>query len=122
LIILNYEKEFLRNNSKNELANKVKDVSKKNLGYDILSYNLDGTERKVEVKSTTQSPPLRKFFVTKNEIELAKNDGSYIFYFLFNVNSQKPSLFKFNPFVKDIKYLLEPLTFKVKINSEVNDA
>jgi len=121
LIVLNYEMEFLRRNKKNELSFKVRDVSKKNLGYDILSYNLDGSEKKIEVKSTTASPPLKKFYITRKEMNLAKNDDDYIFYFLFNVNLSKPSLFKYNPF-KFKKYLLEPLTFKVKMNSECNDA
>src|SRR3989338_1888604 len=56
-VVFNLEKKHLESIGKKELANKVKWVSKEDdsLGYDILSFEEDGTEKYIEVKSTNQS-------------------------------------------------------------------
>ena len=118
LIVFNFEKQFLIENARKDLASKVKDVSKKNIGFDILSFNLDGSEKFIEVKSTVSKPPKINFFLTKNEYRKAKENESYIIYIVFEVNTKTPRIFEFNPFQKGCEYYnLEPLLYHVKVNS-----
>jgi Domain of unknown function (DUF3883) len=90
LFILKSEIEFLKSNSKDDLANKVQHVSVEigdGLGYDILSYDLLGNEKKIEVK-TTRSNISRPFYLTRNELEISsKNSESYCLYRLFDFDS-----------------------------------
>lgn len=90
LFILKSEIEYLKSNGKTDLANKIKHVSVENgdgLGYDILSYDLLGNEKKIEVK-TTRSNISRPFYITRNELEIsAKNPENYYLYRLFDFDS-----------------------------------
>lgn len=67
----------------------VKHISKElgNLeGYDILSYDENGKEMFIEVK-TTRLPNSHAFFITRNELEFSKNNnGKYFLYRLFDFN------------------------------------
>ena len=69
LYIMDYEKERLQKNNKKELIEKIKHVSLSNdsAGYDILSYNEDGTERFIEVK-TTKGPEGTDFYISPGEL------------------------------------------------------
>ncbi|NBB22258.1 DUF3883 domain-containing protein [Runella sp. CRIBMP] len=90
LFILKSEIDFLKSKGKDDLADKVKHVSVEigdSLGYDILSYDLLGNEKKIEVK-TTRSDIARPFYLTKNEIDVSsKNPNSYYLYRLFDFDS-----------------------------------
>lgn len=96
LFVLKSEIAFLRANGKEELSAKVEHVSVEigdGLGYDILSFDLLGNEKKIEVK-TTRGDSSRPFYLTKNELEVsAKNTNCYYVYRLFdfdpNVNKGK---------------------------------
>lgn len=90
LFILKSEIDFLKSNGRNDLANKIIHVSVEKgdgLGYDILSYDLLGNEKKIEVK-TTRSDIFRPFYLTKNEKEVSsKNPNNYYLYRLFDFDS-----------------------------------
>lgn len=90
LFILKSEIEFLKSNDKDDLANKIQHVSVEigdGLGFDILSYDLLGNEKKIEVK-TTRSDISRPFYLTRNELEVSsKNPESYYLYRLFDFDS-----------------------------------
>jgi hypothetical protein len=90
LFILKSEIKFLKSKGKNDLASKVKHVSIEigdGLGYDILSYDLLGNEKLIEVK-TTRGDISRPFYLTKNELEVsAKNTKNYYIYRLFDFDS-----------------------------------
>jgi len=90
LFILKSEIEFLKSNGKDDLANKVKHISLEigdGLGFDILSYDLLGNEKKIEVK-TTRSDISRPFYLTRNELEVSsKNPKNYYLYRLFDFDS-----------------------------------
>ncbi|WP_273288678.1 DUF3883 domain-containing protein [Methylorubrum populi] len=73
-----YERWRLRNHP--ELLEKLRHVSKDDdsLGYDIESYETDGTLRLVEVKATL-GPLGSRFFISANELACAaKNDRFYL--------------------------------------------
>ena len=90
LFILKSEIEFLKLNGKDDLASKVQHVSVEigdGFGFDILSYDLLGNERKIEVK-TTRSDISRPFYLTRNELEVSsKNPETYYLYRLFDFDS-----------------------------------
>jgi hypothetical protein len=91
LFILKSEIEFLKSHGKNDLAAKVQHVSVERgdgLGYDILSYDLWGNEKKIEVK-TTRGDISRPFYLTRNELEVSsKNSKNYYLYRLFDFDSK----------------------------------
>lgn len=90
LFILKSEIDFLISNGRVDLANKVHHVSVEigdGLGFDILSYDLLGNEKKIEVK-TTRSDISRPFYLTRNELEISsKNPENYFLYRLFDFDS-----------------------------------
>ena len=65
LIVLALEKQRLIQGGKSELAEKVDHVADREdgLGYDILSFEDDGTNRPIEVKATT-APNLQTDFLS----------------------------------------------------------
>jgi len=67
-------------------------MSNTNAGYDILSYNKDGSDRYIEVKSST-SKKLTSFFITEHELEIAKNyRENYYIYIVTDVSGKKPKI------------------------------
>ncbi len=90
LFILKNEIEFLNTNGKADLAAKVQHVSVvigDGLGYDILSFDLNGNEKKIEVK-TTRSNITRPFYLTRNEIDVSvATPNNYYLYRLFDFDS-----------------------------------
>ncbi|NJK85262.1 MAG: DUF3883 domain-containing protein [Bacteroidales bacterium] len=72
-LIMEYEKLFLINSGKEKLAEKIIWISKEEgdgAGFDILSRNLDGTDKYIEVK-TTRLGKETPFFFTKNESDFS---------------------------------------------------
>lgn len=69
-IVVEVEQEFFRSISRDDLAEKVRHVSKEDgdgSGYDVLSFFPDESEKYIEVKSTTgtlESP----FYISRNEL------------------------------------------------------
>ena len=92
--VMEYEKKYLIKNGRPDLANKVELVSKTKgdgLGYDVLSFDIEGKEKFIEVK-TTRSSCKQEFFVTANELEFSKqNAKSYWLYRVYDFNPETQS-------------------------------
>ena len=88
--IIEYEIERLTQANKAELADKIKHISLVNdaAGYDILSFNEDGSERYIEVK-TTKGPIGTDFFISPGEIKFSKVNKEYYIYRVFEFLSEK---------------------------------
>lgn len=103
LMVLNYEINSLKNEGRIDLANKVKHISEEEgdgAGYDILSYEPDGTEKYIEVKTTTGKNDTL-FNITENELEFSeKKSLNYYLYRLYDfkkeTNTAKCYIFKGN--------------------------
>jgi len=99
--------------------NKIMHISKTNdsAGYDILSYEIDGSELYIEVKTTDKNHDF--FYLTQNErakaVELQKNGKKYLIYRVINIMSE-PTYF----IIEDISvgFIIEPLVWKV--TKEIN--
>lgn len=110
--VLEYEKWRLQQEGKAHLIDKIEWVSKfdDSAGYDIHSFNADGTERLIEVKTTKLSKET-PFFFSKAEYECSKtNTSAYHLYRLFDFN-ENPRMFihqgSFDDFCK-----VEPTMYK----------
>ncbi len=80
------------------------------LGYDVLSYEVDGTEKHVEVKTTTfsQTTP---FFVSSNEAAFARaNRSSFALYRVFDFRAS-PRMFELRGEIEQHCHL-DPITYR----------
>ncbi|VUT28268.1 MAG: hypothetical protein SYNGOMJ08_00837 [Candidatus Syntrophoarchaeum sp. GoM_oil] len=123
LVVFRKEKTFLIENDQKDLAEKVELISKKDTfaGYDILSYELNGTKKYIEVKSTNSSPSnIASFLISINEYTKAKTIKNYNIYIVFETKSENPKIWKIkNPFKYEGKGLyLTSINFRVMINTK----
>ena len=92
------------------------------LGYDIKSYDKNGNEIFIEVKTTTSKNKFSTFYITQNELFRSKKDSkNYLLYRVFDFNKDKNEA-KFFIIKGDLtKYCINPFSFKVilKQNSEI---
>lgn len=90
LFVIHNEKKILIENNRSDLADLVEHsslVKGDGLGYDIISFELNGDKKFIEVK-TTRSEINRPFYLTKNEIEFSKlNSNNYYLYRLFDFDT-----------------------------------
>lgn len=97
--VIKSEKKKLRDAKRIDLAKKIIHVSQKlgdGEGYDILSYDVDGSEILIEVKTTTLKDDKAGFFITANELECARHHrNNYKIYriYEFNPNSNSGKFF-----------------------------
>ncbi len=91
LWVIKYEIEKLKNANKHNLINNIKHTSKEEgdgTGFDIQSFDREGHEIFIEVK-TTKGRRNSTFFVTRNELERSKIEkDNYYLYRLYNYNEQ----------------------------------
>jgi len=94
-LILEFEHKRLWQAGKKDLANRIEHVSETagdGLGFDIHSFEADGRDRLIEVK-TTRFGELTPFFASKNEVDVSDaRENEYQLYRLFKFTEQ-PRLF-----------------------------
>lgn len=96
-LVMEFEHERLWRAGRKALAERIDHVSTKGdgHGFDILSFEADGRERLVEVK-TTRFGAMNPFFATNNEVAVSEKRGNaYYVYRLFDF-SKNPRLFLLN--------------------------
>jgi hypothetical protein len=117
LMVLNSEKNLLKKNKRVDLSEKVEHVSLygDGLGYDILSYDIYGNVKYIEVKTTSYENDTT-FFISENELEFSRqNDSNYYLYRVYELNINKNNGKYF--FIKGNLYdklILKPRDFAVK--------
>lgn len=122
MLVLDYEKDRLKQLGHDDLAEKVRWIANidDSKGYDIESYAIDkdGKVKKIYIEvKTTDGNANSPFFISRNEknqIEVYKE--KYYIYRVYNINTDKPSLFVIN--YKDFKnkIKIDAELFKAKIN------
>lgn len=94
-LVMRFEHERLWRAGQSRLADRIECVAETkgdHLGYDILSFETDGREKLIEVK-TTRFGALTPFFASRNEVEVSTSEeGRYQVYRLFQFEKQ-PKLF-----------------------------
>lgn len=96
---IDYEKYRLRTHGRSDLVNKIVWTSREEgdgAGYDISSFNEDGTKRLIEVKTTNgflRSP----FYISRNELSVADaNRDSWTLFRLYDF-AREPKAFEIYP-------------------------
>ncbi|WP_298559376.1 DUF3883 domain-containing protein [uncultured Aliiroseovarius sp.] len=114
--IYRYEIQKLIRAGKEELAKRVKWVSKElgdGLGYDVRSFDLDGSEIFLEVKTTT-SGRATPFFVSNNEVAVSEEKGkAYRLVRVFNF-PDKPRFFTLSGCLSDVLQL-EATSYRARV-------
>jgi Domain of unknown function (DUF3883) len=113
-LVFHWERDrLMRSNS--SLANKVKWVSDEEgdgAGFDILSFDVEGGERLIEVK-TTIGDNMTPFYISRNELELSRDrPDAFKLVRLFDF-SKSPRAFELSPPL-DKQINLEPINFIAK--------
>ncbi|OGJ09469.1 hypothetical protein A2356_01080 [Candidatus Nomurabacteria bacterium RIFOXYB1_FULL_39_16] len=108
------------NKNYSKMVNKVEQVSLKDdtLGYDVLSFDFDGSEKHIEVKAVRNIPAITfRFFISENEITIARKDKNYHLYIVFDYLSETPFIYKMpNPFANKIPGVtIDPIKYLVTV-------
>lgn len=116
--VLNYEKNNLKELGLNDLAERVELSENDAIGYDILSFNPDGTEKHIEVKTNSNSSnKILDFYITDNEFKKIEEDPYYNIYYLFSIK-KNPKIHVVNKelLAKEKDVYLQPVLYKVSID------
>lgn len=115
-LVFHWEKASLKACGREDLAESVKDVSRNpKFGYDIKSYNEDGSPRRIEVKAVQWSGNRVNFYVSSFEIQKSRDLSNYYFYL---VSRMKKSPVIHYLAAKDLlETNLEPLQYRAKIST-----
>lgn len=122
-IVLEMERDRLRNAGFPTLARKVRKAKYDSDGYDILSFETDGTERFIEVKATKANVGQANFFLSINELNKAKELSNYYVYMVYEILKQAPKVWVIpNPFHPENKnVILTSISYRVQINATAHD-
>ena len=103
------------------LPERVSQTRGDGLGYDILTWDTQGNEQHIEVKTTT-SNYIDGFPITQNEVDKAKHDkDKYFIYRVFALNKEKMSakIYIINgDIISSKQYNLEPTKYNFYINKD----
>jgi hypothetical protein len=109
-----HERAYLSSIGRSDLASKVQWVSRDadGYGYDVLSFDEDGNEKYIEVKTTTLARDKQPFDVSKNEVETSNDKGDqYWIYRIYDLEGDQPKVYKTQGPVEE-NFDLEPSSFK----------
>ncbi|HGM4804194.1 TPA: DUF3427 domain-containing protein [Serratia marcescens] len=117
-LVMNFERDRLVRVGRPDLAAKVERVSlnDSSAGYDIKSFDEDGVEILIEVK-TTKSDVYSPFYISQNEIKVASiNHDNYYLYRVHSLDLKNNScdIYIKNGSVEDI-FDLEPVSYRAKV-------
>ena len=92
LLVIEFEKKKLLKANKSHLVDKIIHVSKTNdyAGYDILSFDENGDQIFIEVK-TTKGPKSSDFYISPGEVKRSKFINNYFLYRVFNFDMKNKS-------------------------------
>jgi hypothetical protein len=87
------EKARLIRAGRSDLAGRIERVGDDHTkGYDIKSFNEDGTERFIEVKAARQEDGWVSFFLTENERQQSNLLPGYFLYLVFGTRTEQPKV------------------------------
>lgn len=117
--VLQTEIEFLKSQGLHSLADKVKKVSNNpSLGCDIISYEISGDQKQIEVKAISTNNHSKSFIITRNELTKSKLYSNYYVYCVYNVETDDPKIIRLkNPdFDNHDVFSIEPLTYRISFD------
>jgi Protein NO VEIN, C-terminal len=117
-LVMDFERQRLLEAGKEDLLAKVEDYSTKySKGFDVLSWNVDGTERNIEVKSSNNNG----FILTRNELNKSETNPNYWIY-IVNENKHEIQIKQIKaPSLRDQgQFRLEPKDYYVSFSIDDN--
>ncbi len=122
LVVLALEKQRLIQAGKTKLAKQIDHIAQRddNAGFDILSFDDDGTERPIEVKATS-APDLRNgFYITAKELEKSGKLPNYRLYIVFSAMSKSPRILTIKqPAFNGVDFLPRPVAYHVTLSTKI---
>nr|WP_232226824.1 DUF3883 domain-containing protein [Algiphilus aromaticivorans] len=94
-LVVSYEHDRLHRAGKRRLSERVEHVAVTRgdgLGYDVLSFDLDGRERLIEVKTTAFAKET-PFFLSRNELALSRQEAEAFHLYRVFAFRRRPQLF-----------------------------
>jgi Protein NO VEIN, C-terminal len=114
--VIRYERARLDRAGRANLADRIEWVSRDEgdfLGFDIRSYEADGTDRLVEVKTTKHGKQM-PFYVTRNEVRVSRDrDRAYHLYRLFRF--QRGTRLYVLPGALEKSCVLDPMGYEARV-------
>lgn len=117
-LVKSHEKKFLLENKLEHLAAKV-DTVEVGEGYDVLSFDLKGNKKYIEVKTTSGSS-LTPFYLSRHERNfLQNNPGQYSIYRVYNYDEESNSgeFFEISGDL-EAKLFFEPIQYEITLKHE----
>jgi hypothetical protein len=106
-MVFHHERQRLQQLDRPDLAKKIRWISEElgdGAGYDILSFDAQGKERLLEVK-TTVGADVTPFYITRNELSLAaERPDSFRLCRVFDFSTH-PRMFELNPPLEKLVHL-----------------
>jgi hypothetical protein len=116
-LVLQFERERLKKFERLDLAKKIRWISEEDgdgAGYDILSFDKNGKERFLEVKTTVGSD-LTPFYITRNELSLSsERPEAFRLCRVFDF-SMRPRMFELAPPLQNFVHL-SPLSYEASFS------
>lgn len=115
-LVVDFERRRLAELERKDLAAKVRWVAQEDgdgAGYDIHSFDRDGNDRLIEVK-TTRGGRSTPFFLTRNELALSEERPEHFRLFRLYEVAQAPRLFRLKPPIAEA-VTLEPETWRARV-------
>ncbi len=119
-LALDYERKKLLEAGHSILTKKVAKIKRDSEGYDIHSFEEDGTPMQIEVKTTRSKVGQANFFLSSNELKQAKELDNYYLYMVYEILSKNPKIWIVkNPFhPRKTSVVLTPMNYRVQINTK----
>jgi uncharacterized protein DUF3883/uncharacterized protein DUF3427 len=121
LAVVVHEQDVLRIGGRDDLAARVRHVAAiegDGAGYDIASFETDGADKFIEVK-TTRSGLQSEFYVSANEVEFSRHKGAAFWLYRlydFDESLRSGKFYTFRgPLDAGLSVHLEPVQFRVRI-------
>jgi hypothetical protein len=116
-LVLRFEHERLWRAGRRDLADRIEHVAQSqgdHVGFDVLSFEIDGEERCIEVK-TTRFGAMTPFFASRNEVDVSRErEAQYRLYRLFSFRT-RPRLFKLAGSLRESCFL-DPIIYSAVPN------
>ena len=118
--VIKYEKNNLMKLGLNKLAEKVELSENDAIGYDILSFDENGNEKHIEVKTNSASSnKLMEFYLTDNELNKMNEDSCYYIYYLYSIkNKPKIHIINKEKLLQQQEIYFKPILYKIAIDVE----
>jgi hypothetical protein len=121
-IVVMAERDALSKNGRSDLAQKVDHISKRDdsAGFDIQSFDLDGKEKYIEVKSTVKDSGINDMYISSNELSTAKSMNNFYFYVVYNVGGKNPKIWKIkgDDFLNDANIEKCPILYRINYKTK----